>query len=292
MNYKYLLFISALLSSITLSGQLPASNLLMFDMNANEQVVLLKNPILLTSFNIEGYNNQPSFRDADHILFTSNYDNEAGTDIYEINLLNKSLRRVTSTVESEFSPIAYKPGHFSVVSQSVDNEGDPSQLLWSFDLSNKVNEGPILTDYNNVGYYCWLSDHLVALYLVGEPNQLIVQDLNSGMKHQIATNISRSFKRAPDGSLVYLRRLGNSWSYHRWDINEKRSSFLAQSKGNEQDFELLRSGNLITSQGSTLYILKNNEKAWSPIFDMADWSVKKITRIASSLDKIVIVVEL
>ena len=47
-------------------------------------------------------------------------------------------------------------------------EEDGNQQLWSFPLDRSDNGLPVFPQLLNVGYHCWLSDTLVAFFIVGD----------------------------------------------------------------------------------------------------------------------------
>ena len=53
--------ISLILFAATLSAQLPSTQIYTLSLKANEAKVILDNPVLVTGFNPDGYNNQPHF---------------------------------------------------------------------------------------------------------------------------------------------------------------------------------------------------------------------------------------
>ena len=70
--------------------------------------------------NNKGYNNQPIFVSNNKVLFTSerNFQN----DIVEYNSIDNSLKYLTNTQTSEYSPIRYKKNKVSAV--SLDEKGE------------------------------------------------------------------------------------------------------------------------------------------------------------------------
>ena len=81
--------------------------------------------------NNKGYNNQPIFVSNDKILFTSerNFQN----DIVQYDSSKKSLKYLTNTQTSEYSPIRYKKNKVSAV--SLDKKGE--QYLRIYNIKNK-----------------------------------------------------------------------------------------------------------------------------------------------------------
>ena len=66
-------------------SQIPSTSVFAMEMKSNEQKVLLTDLTYLSEFNASGYNNQPHFRDDNHLLITSNWNSPA-TDVLELDL--------------------------------------------------------------------------------------------------------------------------------------------------------------------------------------------------------------
>jgi hypothetical protein len=148
-----------------------------------------------------GYDNQPAFTaDGNEILFASSRGAvgparyaPAGspatpaTDIYRYGIASRLISRVTNTPEGEFSPIMMAEGNISVVRV----EADGTQRLWRVANSNNARgaSSVILPDIRPVGYYAWMDDHTVVLFILGQngqPSTLQVADTQTSKAQVVA----------------------------------------------------------------------------------------------------------
>src|SRR4030095_13891111 len=87
--------------------------------------------------------------------------------------------QITNTPEGEYSPGVMPDGtRFSVVRV----EAGGTQRLWSFALDGSDPKG-VLNDVKTVGYYAWVDNATVALYVLGgdgNPSTLQVADVSTG----------------------------------------------------------------------------------------------------------------
>ena len=159
---------------VVVFSQIPSTSVFAMDMKSNEQKVLLTDLTYLTEFNASGYNNQPHFRDDNHLLITSNW-NSTATDVLELDLRSKEVKRITKTSAGEFSPTVYGSGeNFAVVRQTIDAEENVDQVLWSYPLDQSNSGTALINNPNTIGYFTWLTPEEIALFLVGEPNRLVI----------------------------------------------------------------------------------------------------------------------
>ena len=138
--------------------------------------------------NRPGYDNQPSFTPDSHgILFTSIHE-DGQSDIYRYDIGAKSVTRVTSTPESEYSATVMPGGQrFSVIRV----ERDSAQRLWSFAIDGSDPQ-LLVPPVKPVGYHAWIDPDNLALFVLGRPNALVHYDLRSAHVDTLARDIGRS----------------------------------------------------------------------------------------------------
>ncbi|MEL6123198.1 MAG: hypothetical protein AAFR14_05710 [Bacteroidota bacterium] len=199
---------------------------------------------------------------------------------------------MTATEESEYSPTT-RPGgdSFSVIRQELDDSTPVPQVLWTYPLDQDMG-GELTVDLSNIGYHTWLTESEVALYLVDDPNQLVLYDVNEEKQTYIAYDVGRALKTTNDGELIYLHKIGSSWNIRKYDPRLDRSILLVRALEGQEDFTILPNGDLISSQGSTLYgvsLQPGSSREWTPIADLSSVGISSISRIAARGDKIVFV---
>ncbi len=285
------LTLQLIMTTAVSTAQLPATKLYKMDMKANEYKVLLSDLAYLTVFNPDGYNNQPYFIDDDHLLMSSDWESAEQTDIVHLDLASKEVIRITETRDGEYSPTIQPDGiQFSVIRQEAESSSNPSQVLWSYPLDRSSIGSALIVDPDNIGYHCWINTHQVALYLVGDPNELILYDLNTQDRYHIAYKVGRALKTDRRGELYYTQQVGSSVQLRKLDPTTMRSKIVTTPLEGNQDFDILPNGFLITSSGARLYIYRPLiDQEWQELIDLGSSGIRKITRIASSKNRIAFV---
>ena len=250
----------------------------------------------LTAFNRDGYNNQPSFFSNNELWLTAQFPRDTTqTDLIALDLLLKTQTRVTATPNTaEYSPTRMPGGkRFS----AIRVEEDGNQRLWSFPIDRSDNGRPEFPKIFNVGYHCWLSDTLVALFIVGEdeqPHTLQVLGTKSQKPNRIGSNIGRCMIKRPDGKLLFVQKATEqTWYLKTWDPKTNLQEIILKMPVGSEDFALLPDGTLLTGKGPKLYQFKPSRNAdWKEIADLGKYGVQKITRLAVSGDgKLAVVVQ-
>ena len=253
-------------------------------------------PRFLSSFNPLGYNNQPKFfADNELWLTVQTPEDTTQTDIYALDLLAKTLTRVTATpLTAEYSPTPLPGGkRFS----AVRVEEDGNQRLWSFPLDRSDNGEPVFPNLLNVGYHCWLSDTLVAFFIVGEneaPHTLQIASTHSQIPHRMATNIGRCLLKTSDGKLAFVQKpTEQTWFLKTWNPANNTQEIVIKMPTGSEDFALMPDGTYLVGEGSILYTYKpGRDTEWREMCNLSKYGVKKITRLGAGKDgKLVVVVE-
>lgn len=140
-----------------------------------------------------GYDNQPAFlTDVTGLLYTA-IDSSGQADIWRYDLRTRRSARLTRTPESEYSP-TMMPGskRFSVVRV----ERDSTQRLWSFRLDGQDPQ-LVLSTLAPVGYYAWLDQFRLVVYVLGTPSTLRVVRRDGSEDEVRASHVGRAIQRVP-----------------------------------------------------------------------------------------------
>ncbi len=275
--------------------KLPNTNVYLFNMiQESDSVFRFEKPLLLTGFNKDGYNNQPTFINNDEIYLTVQMaDDTTQTDIYALNLRTKTKTRVTATADSEYSP-QLMPGKndepmFSCI--RVEKDGNQTQRLWEFPLDRSTNGQPAFKSVKGVGYYAWLNSKKAAVFIVGDPHRLAIADKRKDNVTNITANIGRSLQRMPDGSLAFVHKLGeNSWLLKNLNSESRRSNLITATPKGKEDFIVLGNGMIILGNGSKLFKFDpKKDNQWIEIADFKYYGITDITRMAFRNGKLAIV---
>lgn len=278
--------------SMSILAQLPNSNIYMLTMTKGGGKLSIKDPVYLTNFNSNGYNNQPSFINEDIILFSTNYyTTDQTTEIAQFELFDETLTRVTYTDESEYSPQKMSDNNqFSCVRVESDKV---TQSLSVYPMDGIGYAKRLLHNTNNVGYYSWINKNRVAMFLVDEPNHnLAIADIDSEKRKIILDKIGRTLQMTPNGELLFVHKQAeNEWYIKSYNFLSNQSKTITKTISGIEDFELLNDGTLLMGNGSVLhqYNPKSLEKSWFPIIDLSEYGINNISRLVSYKNRLLIV---
>ena len=243
--------------------------------------------------NSPGYDNQPSFSpDGQSLFFTSarggapQGTGDPQMDIYRYDIATKRLSQVTRTPESEYSATVMPDGaHLSVIRV----EADKTQRLWKF---SSAGAGPslVLADIKPVGYHAWLDDHMLALFVLGQPATLQIADTRTGKAVVAATDIGRSLQRIPGGGVSFVQRSGEG-AQRTLTISEVTmvdgkpvtTSLIGAAPGATEEFVAwMADGTLLMAAAGSLHAWRRGDRAWRTVADLASLGVRNVSRLAVS----------
>ena len=282
-----------------LSAQTINTNVYLFDLaqtanNQDGKGYIFYNPRYITDFNRYGYNNQPHFStNNDLLLSISMPDDTLQTDIYQFSLLDNTKNRITATAEAEYSP-QITPDRQFISCVRVDAQDKTKQRLWKYPI-DRSNEGKAILKYNaEVGYYTWLNDYTVALWVLnGGEGYLSLTNVNTESSTRLQSNIGRCMVRMPDGKLGFVSKDSpTEWYIRTLDLNTYTPQNIIKTLPDAEDFVCLPDGSIFMAAGSKLYRYKiGADTNWVEIADFSNFGIRNIKRIAVSkdLDKIVVV---
>lgn len=265
--------------------ELPKTQVYLLQVEKADSTYIFKDPLLLTSFNPEGYNNQPCFLSNTELLLTVGKPDERQTDIYLLDLERKSLLRLTKTPESEYSP---KPTpdklYFTVV--RVETDVDRTQRLWKYPFDRKDKGSPVFRFLRGIGYYHWLDAFRLALFNVADVNYLTIGDLRNDNTQHLAPNVGRCFGTSPAGRLVFVHKItDNNWLLKAIDPETLQVEVIAKTIPGSEDFVIMPDGALIMGSGSHLFRFHPKESSeWAEVADLKGIGITHITRLAASND--------
>ena len=246
--------------------------------------------------NSPGYDNQPSFLpDSSAILFSSNRDGKQ-MDIYRYDIATKTVKQLTSTPDSEFSPIVTPDGKtFSVIRQAA---ADGTQLLVKYDLATGAHQSVVFENVKPVGYHAWIDATHVAMFILGSgqgaPATLQVGDTTTGKADVVATGIGRSILIRPASQTVSFITTGQARMIKEFDPRTATTKDLIAPYENSQDAAWTPGGVLVMATNQTVAMWRSGWPEWrtlamirgdSPsVSDGAQPMVRSVTRMAFSRD--------
>jgi hypothetical protein len=267
---------------------LDAYNLLLFNLEQTGNQFKISKPQCLTGFNPSGYNNQPYFFAPNEIWLTSQHANDTNqTEIIALNFEANTLRAVTQTSLSEYSPTLMPDG---TSWSAIVVEADGEQRLWHFPAQGGGKGKVLLPNIKGVGYHAWLNETDLALFIVGTPHTLVKTSVNTQRQIKIASNIGRALQVHPNGKLYYVAKTTEqTWFIKSYQPSTEKQEIICKTLQDAEDFVLLSDGTIMMGSNSKLYIWQ--AETWKMVADLAEFGVKKITRLAAKYGKIAIVVQ-
>lgn len=287
-NYISVIFAVIILTNAGINAQLPPSDLYLCKINLTQKNIVSGIPVFLNEFNTDGYNNQPFFRDYNIVFITSVKDDDK-TEIYQLDLEKKEFFRFTATEKiSEFSP-QINPDAKTLNVVRIEEDGK-TQTLWSYPLDRSdfgYNVIPFLT---NVGYYTWISQEKVALFLVDTVPSLAVADVKTGKVFKIMENIGRSLKEK-NGSLYFTQKKeNNQHAVKKYDLVEQTIQHVFDLPEMVEDFDILGDGQFLFGKGSQLFMYNPEKPSGTyEVSDLSAYGIKNIKRIATARDRLILV---
>ena len=235
--------------------------------------------------NNKGYNNQPIFVSNNKVLFTSerNFQN----DIVEYNSIDNSLKYLTNTQTSEYSPIRYKKNKVSAV--SLDKKGE--QYLRIYNIKNNTYNIPF-TD-KIVGYYNY-SKQIKNLIIssVLENSELVLYTLNLKTKEHtyVDNNTGRSIHNIPkykfgQEKISYISKKDSIWNINYVDLSNYKTKTITTTLNNNEDICWFKDGSILTSHKNNLYIFNSKlSNDWILLCSLEEYGITNISRIAINPD--------
>jgi hypothetical protein len=261
-----------------IASQVPDTDIFLMRINADGE------PDLASLRNLTrrvGYDNQPAFLPAGATILFSAIGDDLQSDIYSLGLSDGSLKPVTQTPESEYSPTPMAGGGFSVVRV----ESDGTQHLWRYSAEGAPLE-MLEPELGNVGYHHWLAKDRLALFLVEEPTELVLVRLDDRKAEPVATDIGRSFSRDPESGSLYFLRSAPEGAWQLCSRNETSGEIAVHitAPGNSQDMAIDKQGWIWMADGKTLWRWRPGQDHWSSVMDLNGRLPGGITRLAFSGD--------
>ena len=235
--------------------------------------------------NNKGYNNQPIFVSNNKVLFTSerNFQN----DIVEYNSIDNSLKYLTNTQTSEYSPIRYKKNKVSAV--SLDKKGE--QYLRIYNIKNNTYNIPF-TD-KIVGYYNYskqIKNLIISSVLENNELVLYTSNLKTNEHTYVDNNTGRSIHNIPkykfgQEKISYISKKDSIWNINYVDLSNYKTKTITTTLNNNEDICWFKDGSILTSHKNNLYIFNSKlSKNWKLLCSLEEYGITNISRIAINPD--------
>jgi hypothetical protein len=259
----------------------PGTDIWVAELSSRDGHLTLGAPMNIT--NRAGYDNQPAFLpDGSGLLYTR-IGTDAQADVWRYDFATRATHAITRTPESEYSPTPI-PGSRAI--SVVRVERDSTQRLWRFDADG-TNPALVLDRLKPVGYHAWAGDSTLVLFVLGDPNALVVATPATGRVDTVARNVGRSPQSIPGPgrhavSFVQIVDSTESW-LAEVDAGTHMVRRLARLPHGADFHAWTPSGLVLTSDGATLYQWNPGVGGpWVAIADLAALGLRGVTRLAVS----------
>jgi Tol biopolymer transport system component len=272
---KKIVSLISLLLSIKLLFAQNGSEIYIADIEINSSYAIVSN--IKNISNNAGYDNQPHFlKGTNKILFASNRDGKQ-TDIYEYDIISEKITSFITSEESEYSPTLSADGK-SILCVRV--EKDETQRLWSFDLK-KRNPKVFLPKVDSVGYFTFISNQQLAIFVLGEPQTLRLVSTKSQIENIIDSTIGRSLHTYPINNQLYFVDKKNESKWYLKTLKDNRIVEVIEMPNETEDFCITPEGLILTfSKNKLLGFYPGESRGWFVLAELNDFANKKITRLA------------
>jgi len=287
---RFLTLLSFLVAlSSTSVAQLPATDLFMIHYSNVDTQFNLKKVSYLSAFNPLGYNNQPQFIGLDELYISSDVYSVGKPEIIKLDLYSQTLERITKSEESDFSPSPLPDGT-GLSTVRIEQDG-VTQSLWAYDDRSFSTGARILADVSTVGYYKWLSEEDIAMFLLPEPFTLSIANISTGQTRTVIDNIGRCLRQDEEGKLIFTHTISGGITYIKsYDIENNKMEVVCQALEGSQDFEMIGGGAFVMAKGSKLFYFDPDlSTSWTEVLDLADLGITNISRLAYSRGRLVLV---
>jgi WD40-like Beta Propeller Repeat len=258
------LTLGALAFALYSSGQYPDTEIYVADMKMSNDSTYFRVPQNIT--NHPGYDNQPCFSPNGASLYYVSLNGEQ-TDVMRYSFHSRKAATVTRTPESEFSP-GLSPDGLKMTVVRIDT--DSGQRAYAFPLDQPGNAS-VISGTDSIGYYCWLNDTELAMFILGSPHTLQVLNRTLLQRSRIAGDIGRCMKLSADSTLLYfvIKHSETDWKIHSYYIKDHTVAEVVPLFPGNEDFVVLKNGTLLTGDKGLLYALYGGKKKWKQVADFS-----------------------
>lgn len=277
-------------SAGSLGAQVPDTDIYLANITHRDGKTEIGEPVNVTAR--AGYDNQPWFLpDGRSFFFVAQHDGQ--TDVFEYRLRTRTMRRLTNTPESEYSPMLTPDGRAMTV---VRVEQDSAQHLWLFSRAGApLRRAP--GDVIGVGYYARADAGTYALFLADSLRSFVLSDVRSGVVTTITTGLAGSApQRIPGARAVSIVRADSArgrW-IERVDLATRQRTAIVAARTGSPHYVWTRRGSILMAEGSSIAeFIPGRDSTWRQVATFSAPGLQRISRLALSPreDRIAIVSE-
>ncbi len=271
---RYFTLILMAFFALNLDAQVPETEVYLMDFVYDSNKQELTQKALKNVSNREGYDNQASFVEGKNALLYVSVIGEGNAEIMYHDLTSNEVRNLTNTPKtSEYSPIMTADGkHFTVV--RVEEDG--TQRMWQFPLDGSGEPILLLEKAAPVGYYTWMNDNELAMFILGTPHTLQLGSKQDTIMHLISGDTGRCIQNMPNEKAIsFVHKVREDYQLlKRVDLETYDTQTIVQMPKGTEDYAWTKNGLIVCCQeGKLMGFQYGQSKEW---FELADWSETEV----------------
>ena len=282
-----------LLTLLFISTSIFAQNgteIYLLDISNSGKSLVLSNPKNIT--NQIGYDNQPFFHPKKQLIYyTSAKDGQ--TDIWSYDYKTGKSSQITNTIDSEYSPTVTPDTKY--LSCIVQRKSNGDQDLVKYNISDPTDTQIIFESQKTgkIGYQAWLNTNELVSFVLGEPQTLHYQVINSKKDTIIAENIGRSLHLIPQQkAFSFVQQIDKKWLIRVFNPSKNTITDIAESNLDSEHYNAWTSdGIILESRNTEILSYDSVKKQWKSVILPENLPKKKISRMSVKGNKIAIVLE-
>lgn len=225
-----------------------------------------------------GYDNQPWFIPGQDAFYFAGMGTDTLTNIFRYDISSGDIVPEPSSPDAEYSP--QNPLGATDAITVVRVEVDGAQRLWQFEDGAK---SPLMPEITTVGYYIWIAESRLLMFLVGDTLTLHTYNFDTGVDDYLLDNPGRTFKRVPGSALIsFIHKVSQQeWWIKTFDPATGAIKPLVRTLPEREDFAWLPDGRIIMSGEHSLHSWSPGGE-WQELITFTDPALQGITRLAVS----------
>jgi hypothetical protein len=122
------------------------------------------------------------------------------------------------------------------------------------------------------------------MFVLGEPPELQLGDVQSGQARVIARNVGRSIHRVPDRHALSFvdKSAGADWWICVFDLDTEEVERLTRTVPSREDYAWLPDGSLLMAKDSTIFRWSTGNEGWREVATFSNPELANISRLAVS----------
>src|SRR5262249_53138732 len=143
------------------------------------------------------------------------------------------------------------------------------------------------TGTDSIGYYCWLNDSLLAMFILGDAESLQLLNLHTHERKWIASDIGRCMKLSADKKKMYfvIKQNETEWAIFTLNIATFKIQKIVATINGSEDFAAMTNGSLLIGSKGKLFLFDQKKNSgWNEVADFSS-AIGDFYRISISPDE-------